>query len=156
MGIRTGPTTACSISWLVPNDDNRVADGLDIRLDFCHRQNIPIGDTGEFLSKDHPTPPASFLEVLIGLSRRLEFIAGGRASGWAWVLMNNLELHRIVDPVGRAKARRANAIMDRCIWRNYDPSGVGGFFPLTRPDEDQTQIELWYQMAAYVDELPRG
>jgi hypothetical protein len=138
--------------WLVPNDDNRKADGLDLRVEFCHRQNIPMGRVREFLDKESPSPPCSFLEVLIGLSRRLEFAAGGRANGWAWVLMHNLELHRITDPVGRAKARRANAILDKCIWRTYESNGRGGFFPLMWPDENQVHVELWYQMSAYINE----
>jgi hypothetical protein len=144
--------------WLTvtPNDDNRVADGLDLRVEFCHERDIPTESVPEFLSKEHPNPACSFLEVLIGLSRRLSFIAGGRSEGWAWVLMNNLELHRITDPVGRAKARRAHDILDTCIFRNYSPNGVGGFFPLSQSDEDQTRIELWYQMAAYVDDHPEG
>jgi hypothetical protein len=141
--------------WLqnVPNDDNRIGDGLDLRVDFCHQAGIPLGDTGRFLDRTAPVPPCSFLEVLIGLSRRLEFIAGGRANGWAWVLMNNLELHRITDPVGRGKARRASSIMERCVWRTYEPNGVGGFFPLENPNEDQREVELWYQMSAYVDDI---
>jgi hypothetical protein len=141
----------------VPNDNNRIGDGLDLRVEFCHEMDIPLGDAGRFLHKTVPVPPCSFIEVLIGLSRRLAFIAGGRAEGWAWELMNNLVLHRITDPVGRSKARQAKDILESCIWRNYAPDGRGGFFPLKQPYEDQTQVELWYQMAAYVNEIyPEG
>ena len=138
--------------WLVANDHNRIGDGLGLRVDFCNQQNIPMDQVPEFLDKEHPIPSCSFLEVLIGLSRRLEFNAGGRATGWAWVLMHNLELHRITDPVGRSKTRQANAIMDRVIWRKYDLDGRGGFFPLEASQEDQTKVEIWYQMAAYINE----
>lgn len=138
--------------WLIPNDDNRKGDGLDLRVEFCYAQNIRMGRVGAFLDKDNPDPPCSFLEVLVALSRRLEFAAGGSAPGWAWELITNLKLHRIMDPIGRAKARKANDILEKCIWRNYPSDGEGGFFPLSWPDEDQTQIELWYQMAAYINE----
>lgn len=141
--------------WLVPNDDNRVGDGLCLRVEFCRERDFSVVDE-DFLSQEHPNPPCSFLEVLIGLSRRLAFAAGGNAKGWAWVLMNNLALHRITDPVGRGKARRAHDIMDTCIWRTYSPDGVGGFFPLRQPAEDQSKVELWYQMAAYLNEYPEG
>jgi hypothetical protein len=57
------------------------------------------------------------------------------------------------DPLSRTKARRANAILDRVIRREYEPDGTGGFFPLQNPLEDQTQVEIWYQMAAYINEL---
>jgi hypothetical protein len=142
--------------WLVPNDDNRVADGLELRVDFCHKKGIPTERLGAFLHKEHPNPPCSFLEVLIGLSRRLAFVDIEISSpeGWAWILMNNLALHRITDPVGRGRARKAEEILDICIWRSYSPDGVGGFFPLRRPFEDQSKVEIWYQMAAYLNENP--
>lgn len=135
--------------WLVPNDDNRVADGLGLRIDFCRQVDIPTDSLVDL-------GPCSFLEVLIALSRRLEFNGGGSAAGWAWILMNNLQLHRITDPVGRSKARRANDIMDACIWRTYSYEGVGGFFPLKRAAENQCKVEIWYQMAAYLGEHPEG
>lgn len=144
--------------WLVPNDDNRVADGLELRVDFCHKHGIRAERMGTFLNKEHPNPPCSFLEVLIGLSRRLAFIDMEVSSpeGWAWILLNNLVLHRITDPVGRGRARKADKILDKCIWRGYDSNGAGGFFPLRRPHENQATIEIWYQMSAYLNENPEG
>jgi hypothetical protein len=142
--------------WFVPNDDNRKADGLDLRLEFCHEQDIPKADAGTFLDKEVPTPPCSFLEVLIALSRRLEFQAGGSAPGWSWILMNNLGLHRITDPVGRGKARQATDILEMCIYRTYEPDGRGGFFPLEEAPRDQREIEIWYQMPDYLEETLGG
>lgn len=134
---------------VVPRDDNRVGDGRDLRLDFCRYLRIP-SDVRDELG------PCSFLEVLIGLSRRLAFAAGGSSEGWAWQLVTNLELHRMWDPIGRAKAQKIAHILDRCIRREYEPNGQGGFFPLAWPDEDQRQVELWYQMSAYIGELHHG
>lgn len=127
-------------------DENRAVDGCDLRVEFAHanhvRTNI-LEDLG----------PCSFLEVLIGLSRRLSFAAGGSAPGWAWTLLGNLELFRMSDPLSRHKYRKAEEIMDIVIHRTYKPDGTGGFFPLAWPDDDQTQVELWYQMHAYIGEL---
>lgn len=127
---------------LIPNDHNRLADGLDLRREFCEERNIRAAPVG----------PCSFLEVLIGLSRRLAFIAGGDVRNWAWQLITNLELHRKPDPLTPRKASKVHDILDDCIGRSYRPDGLGGFFPLAWPDEDQTKVELWYQMAAYIDE----
>lgn len=139
----------------VPNDHNRCVDGLDLRLEFTRETRT--GRRGPvlraFLDRVHPDPPSSFLEVLIGLSRRVAFNLGGNAPGWAWVLLSNLDLHHMADPLTRGKARRANHILDRCIHREYAPDGSGGFFPLSQPQEDQTEVELWYQMAAYTIEI---
>lgn len=132
--------------WLVANDDNRIQDGLELRDEFCHANHIRIGSLADL-------GPCSFLEVLIGLSRRLAFLAGGGAPGWAWQLLNNLELHRMFDPLKERHARKIEDIMDAVIWRRYQPDGGGGFFPLIDSDDDQAKIEMWYQMAAYVGEL---
>lgn len=132
--------------WSVDHDDNRIADGLDLRVEFAHvvhvrrRQMEQLG-------------PCSFLEVLIGLSRRLAFMAGGEAAGWAWQLIINLELDRMPDPFSSRRARQAEKIMEVCVKRQYAPDGQGGFFPLAWPDEDQTKIELWYQMNSYAEEI---
>jgi len=135
--------------WLVPNDDNRVADGLDLRPEFCYAKRIPVSYSPDL-------GPCSFLEVLIGLSRRLSFIAGGSAQSWAWQLAANLKLDQMSDPLTPGRARRVEDILDRCIWRRYRHNGRGGFFPLMSTREDQTKVELWYQMSAYIDELGLG
>jgi len=127
--------------WIIPNDDNRVADGFDLRA--------------EFLRGSHYTFPfgVSVLEVIVALSRRLEFNAEGPAREWAWQLIKNLRLHKMADPLSFQKGRRIDEILDRLIWRTYKPNGVGGFFPLKDTDEDQTKIEIWYQMSAYIIDL---
>lgn len=130
-------------------DRNRLEDGLELRVEFCHERHIHT-------DAQHKLGPCSFLEVLIGLSRRLAFAQGGEARGWAWTLITNLELHRMSDPIGRNRARKVDDIIDACIWRNYGPDGVGGFFPLGYPQADQRQIEIWYQMHAFIDELHPG
>lgn len=133
-------------TWSVPMDDNREADGLALRVEFAHLEHIRQP------SMEH-LGPCSFLEVLVALSRRLAFVAGGNPAGWAWQLLSNLELHRLPDPFTRSKQHKASEIMLVAMNRTYLPDGTGGFFPLTRPDGDQTRIELWYQMNAFIAEL---
>lgn len=125
--------------WL-PNiwgDENRVDDGLYLRYEFGHQFDSPC----------------SVLEVLVALSRRLEFIVGGTASNWAWQLMHNLGLDRFPDPVSTKRMDKVADILEDLVYRNYSFGGWGGFFPLQNPTEDQTKVEIWYQMAAYVDEI---
>lgn len=132
--------------WSVPHDDNRLADGLDLRAEYAHDFGVSRDDMMAL-------GPCSFLEVLLGLSRKLAFTAGGKAPGWAWTLLENLGLSRMSDPFTRAKHNRTQEIMDTAIYRRYSPDGQGGFFPLAYSDDDQTTIELWYQMNAFVEEL---
>lgn len=133
--------------WLIPNDDNRMIDGLELRTEFLLEADAP-----RFVSPDG-FGVCSFLEMLVALSRRLAFQAGGEAEGWAWQLVVNLELHRLSDPLGRVRRTRVADILETVIYRNYNPDGTGGLFPLAWPQDDQKQVELWYQMAAYIDEI---
>lgn len=133
-------------TWSDPMDENRLVDGLDLRVEFARETHI----RPKIMER---LGPGSFLEVLIGLSHRLAFLAGGEAPGWSWELLTNLELNRLSDPLTPPKQRKAAEIMQTVMERTYSPDGTGGFFPLTRTDEDQTQIELWYQMNAFVSEL---
>jgi hypothetical protein len=129
--------------WIVPNDDNRLEDGLDIRAEYFR---IPREAARRF-------GPITVLEVIIGLSRRLAWLAEGSAEGWAWQLVCNLELHKFRDPLSKRKVRQVEEMLYALVWRTYTPDGVGGFFPLARPRGDQTKIEIWYQMHAYAKEI---
>lgn len=136
--------------WIIPNDDNRVHDGLELRIRFI----VDNGYEGlELYSKG--IKGASCLEVLIALSVRLEFQADGRQEFWAWQLIENLGLNKFKDPVTPRKAEQIDEILNTLIWRTYGRDGVGSFFPLAWPDVDKNmaEIEIWYQMAAYVNEI---
>ena len=128
--------------WTVPNDDNRLQDGLDLRAQFLNGARRTINLDG-----------ATILEVLIGLSRRVAFTAGGEAPWWAWQLIENLRLHKQADPLTNQKADVIDEKLQDLIWRTYQRDGQGGFFPLNSALEDQTKIEIWYQMNAYVMEI---
>lgn len=132
---------------LVPNDDNRILDGLDLRTEFLIGADAPRGISPDKFG------PCSVLEVLVALSRRLAWAAGGKADGWAWQLLVNLDLHKMSDPLGRIRQGRVHEILDRLIWRTYRQDGTGGFFPLSWPQDNQAKVEIWYQMSAYVNEI---
>jgi hypothetical protein len=138
--------------WVIPHDDNRVCDGLDLRTEY-------LDGTVGWKMEDIMRLPimtgkgASVLEVTIGLSRRVAFTCGGEAPWWAWQLMGNLGLYKFPDPMTKTKANRLNEILEALIWRTYKRNGEGGFFPLTDPKEDQTKVEIWYQMNQYAMEI---
>lgn len=132
--------------WVLPRDQNRIVDGLDLRVAFANEHRLRTNSL-EFLG------PCSFLEVLIGLSRRMAFIAGGEPPGWSWHLLTNLELDRLSDPFTRHKRNKAEEIMNIVIERTYSPDGTGSFFPLAWPEDDMTKVEIWYQMNTYTSEL---
>jgi hypothetical protein len=149
--------------WTVGNDDNRIEDGLELRYLFLTDENMsrdfgmmnagkqkPVKD---FEIAEFRAQPCSILEVLIALSRRLEFAEGSEAGWWAWKLLVNLDLHKMKDPLTPRKASRVDDILETLVWRTYNRNGEGGFFPLAFAEDDQRKVEIWYQMAAYLAEF---
>jgi len=130
----------------VPNDDNRVEDGRALRYEF-------IDDLGlEDVDPHWMAVGCSFLEMLIGLSRRLSFQDEGQPLEWFWHLLANLGL-RYNDRVRETTmGYEIKEVTDRVVYRTYDSSGRGGLFPLIHPDADQRRVELWYQLNAYLQE----
>ena len=127
--------------WIIPNDDNRIEDGKGLRYEFVDQEGLTDVDPG-WLGLG-----SSFLELLIGLSRRLSFMAEETPKFWFWHLVDNLGICYTDKVTLKADV---DMILDQVIWRTYGPDGVGGLFPLRRAQEDQTKIEIWYQMCAYV------
>lgn len=129
--------------WTVPNDDNRAEDGRDLRREFLNERKI-TGVDPEWVSIG-----CSMLEMLIGLSRRLSYEADGEARDWFWHVLRNVGLDRHHDG-RRYNPDSVGSILERVIWRTYLPDGHGGLFPLKEAHEDQRDVELWYQLSAYL------
>jgi hypothetical protein len=133
----------------VVNDENRIADGIALRREFLEAEGITDVDP------DWMAVGCSVLELMVGLSRRLEFEADkGKAHYWFWVLLENLGLAGYSDHRRFTKRllARIDDILDGLIYRNYEESGLGGLFPLQYPRHDQRDRELWYQMCDYIME----
>ena len=128
--------------WVVPNDDNRVEDGRDLRLRFLEEWHVRADQHWLGLG-------CSFLELLVGLAERLSFEAEGKPRTWFWELLSNLGLSRYNDYM-RIDTERIAEVCDRVIWRTYAPDGQGGLFPLRDPQENQLEVEIWYQLCAYI------
>lgn len=130
--------------WVVPGDDNRAADGLELRLNF-------LAETHFYKELTWFETPCSVLEMLIGLCYRVGFQTRTEVQDWFWTFIRNLgleECRRITD--GDVPA--IQEILDRFIWRNYSYDGRGGLFPLQEPHRDQRKIETWYQFGDYVED----
>lgn len=140
--------------WLVPNDDNRLEDGRDLRYEFIDEE--ALGD----IDHDWMTIGCSLLEMLIGISRRLEFEADGDAGvgEWFWHLIGNINLGNFNDEHFQSEQQTeyVNHVLETVVWRNYRSDGFGGLFPLRDPQEDQLKVELWYQLSNYLLEGHRA
>ena len=129
--------------WWVPNDDNRVEDGKALRDEFLDDEGIYDVDP------DWMEQGCSMLEMMIGLSRRLAFEAGGEPREWFFELLDNLGLSTYND-AEQFDEDRVDEAIDPVIWRTYGRDGTGGLFPLQHPKKDQREVEIWYQMNAYL------
>lgn len=133
--------------WFVPNDDNRVADGKDLRIEFLETTGYILDDPYQlWLELD-----CSMLEMLIALARRVSFESEEDPVAWFWRLVTNLELERYSDDIYEiAVSEEVEEALDRINQRTYSSDGVGGLFPLRNPTQDQRTVELWYQMSSYL------
>lgn len=136
--------------WFVLNDDNRAEDGKDLRAQFLEARDI-----------HNPDPVwmdlgCSMFEMLIALSRKLSFEDDQEPKFWFWQLMENLGLQEYNDRQyswDHAEAEKiVDETLDQVIWRYYSFDGRGGLFPLQVTMEDQRNVEIWYQLQAYLIE----
>lgn len=138
--------------WL-PNDHNRASDGRELRYEFIEAFDL----------KEDPNwleIPCSIFEMLVGLSRRASFQSfdHNRTSYyWFWKMCDNLEIRKYTDERWNdGIAEAVSEVLSVLNSRAYESNGQGGLFPLRNPPSDQTQMELWYQLSAYLlenDEL---
>lgn len=139
----------------LPNDDNRVEDGKKLRETFAE---ISETDTDDIL--DCLVGPCSMLEMIIGVAVRMDFQLfdsrkGERTAKWFWELIRNLDLKDYTDQHLSYEANRSQVenILERLLERDYGRNGQGGLFPLRMTHgRDQRNVEIWYQMMAYIDE----
>jgi hypothetical protein len=132
----------------VSHDENRVGDVAEFRQRFVNEfPGIPEEELAEVMS-----PNASIFEVLVGLALRGNFQNNLPIQVWFGIFLRNLGLTNFDDYRFRVNRNRAFQILRTFNDRTYQPNGQGGLFPLRRPKQDQREVELWYQMGAYLTE----
>lgn len=129
--------------WFVPNDDNRLEDGRQLRYDFVEEMHIHEAD------HHWMEIGCSMLELLVAMAKRLEFEDGKEAGWWFGTMLRNIGLDDLNDATAWSEQDVID-VLDTVIFRTYKPNGRGGLFPLRRPDTDQREVELWYQLNAYL------
>lgn len=136
--------------WFVPNDDNRVEDGKELRYEFLAEKGTDEVDL-EWMALG-----CSMLEMLIALSHRASFVSDKAPGDWFWLLMRNAELDGYNDRRYSSRvAKEVDEKLDRIINRTYSRNGEGGLFPLRQTPNDQRKVEIWYQMSEFLlEEFP--
>lgn len=124
----------------VPNDENRAEDGMALREEFVLRYGINMG----YREREWMRFECSIFEMMVALSERAAFQSDLTVGDWLGIITENLGIRSGQVPP-RAAARKLNR-------RTYAADGTGGMFPLMHPNQDQREVEIWYQMSAYLIE----
>lgn len=136
---------------MIPNDDNRKVEGIRLRDEFISQYRATRMDRSQLCSMTDDE--ASLFEMLVALSRRANFIVNVGLEIWFREFLGNLGLLEYSD--ARYHPRyipRITRALRKFNDRRYNAAGKGGIFPLKMPNRDQRQVEIWYQMAAYMTE----
>lgn len=134
--------------WSVPNDDNRAADGRELRRNFVRENRLR-----ENLYQDWFAEDATLFEVIVALCWRADFNTDLSPPWWFKTFLDNLGLSRYTN--FHFKPQDTFAIertLHKLNNRHYSMNGRGGLFPLRYTTNDQRGVELWYQMAEYQTE----
>lgn len=134
----------------VPNDDNRRIEGEELREEFISK--TPVVDAEDY-AELHSNGKASIFEMFIGLAKRGDHVVELGTPAWMHMFLENLGLAKYTDARFRVSDRpEVERIIRTFNQRQYERNGQGGIFPLKKSRKDQRQVELWYQMAAYMNE----
>lgn len=132
-------------TWVVSRDENRAEDGIELREYF-------LRETGLHPDIDWFNQPCSVLEMFIAFSNRAYFqLDDISPKDWFWEFMTNLKLDEF-RRVSESDEREIHHILKTFLSREYEDDGQGGMFPMRRPEQDQREVEIWYQFCEYVED----
>lgn len=140
--------------WSVPNDDNRMSDGMNIRYNYAYEHDILDKELDELM-----LVPCSVMEVVCGLAIRMDDIMRDpiepHIDRWFWEMLENLGVSECTDTAyekGAWTPIDLYNILDIFMDRKYDELGHGGLFPRNFCDKNLKEIELFSQMNGYLSE----
>lgn len=137
--------------YIHPRDINRAKDGADLRYRFALIQGLD--DVPPYLDGY----PCSVLEMMVALAIRCEETImddpqiGDRTSQWFWGMVNNLGLGAMFDDVYDSDT--VDYILNRFLYREYEPDGRGGLFTIRGCEYDLRKAEIWHQLNWYLNNI---
>ena len=130
---------------VVDMDENRRIDGFNLR-ELFESDDCPMMGEGSLNDE------VSVLEVLVALAMSFRELNNDKepVAFYFWEMIGNLGLLNCTDlDWVEGVEEYVDNIIDTFLDRDYEANGDGGLFPLLDPQEDQTEVELWYQLSAY-------
>ena len=136
-----------------PHDENRADDGINLRYRFAEEFQYD----SSLISVSVDITDCSILEMLVALAVRCEEHImydgdyGDRTGKWFWGMIFNLGLKSMDD--FHFNSDFVDGIIQRFLNRHYAPDGEGGLFTIYNCDEDLRNVEIWYQLCWYLNEV---
>lgn len=138
----------------IPLDENRGADGKDLRLRFVETTSEYTYNHAYLYLMDYE---ATMLEVMVALTLKCEENImrdddlGDRSYEWFYGMLCSSGLDACDDD--HFDEDKAYEIVERILERKYSRNGKGGLFTLINPPKDLRRVEIWYQLLWYLDEV---
>lgn len=134
--------------WVIPRDENRAADGIELRHQYMSTRNIQAFTITELQQ------PCSVLEMMVALAKRCDFQTMTNFDddqSWIWFdgMLMSLGLLDMDNSVFDENI--VNDILERWMSRKHSPDGQGGLFYIPGFTEDMRKMEIWYQMCSFVN-----
>lgn len=140
-------------TYIIAMDGNRAEDGVDLRYRFGYECGIDDSIIATYLD-DHPS---SVLEVMVALALRSEEMIYGNVDDHGplaqmfWTMIKNLGLDAMTDC--NYNADYVDEVIFEFLNREYKYNGDGGLFVVQNPMRDMRDVEIWYQMNWYLNEI---
>ena len=141
-------------TYTIALDGNRAEDGIDLRERYTCGFRYK---DAEIVANQLNDEPCSILEMMVALAVRCEEHImdnpdiGDRTYRWFWDMIDNLGLGSMND--SEFDETYVEEVVDRFLNREYEPNGKGGLFTVKRCRYDLRNVEIWYQMCWYLDDI---
>lgn len=142
-------------TYTIDMDGNRETDGIDLRYRFAYEFDYSRPTVATYLDDK----PCSVLEMMVALAFRCEekIMAdsdiGDRTGHWFFAMISSLGLKSMND--AKFDESYTDDVIDRFLNRRYERNGEGGLFTVNHCFRDMRNIDIWYQMQFYLNELDR-
>lgn len=140
-------------TYILMMDENRLEDGLNLRYRFGQEEGVPQVEIVNRLDISE----CSVLEMMAALAIRCEESimndpeVGDRTSRWFMDMLHNLGLSAMDD--SNYDQEEVDRKIDILLHRRYASDGRGGLFHLKHCTDDLRNVQIWYQMNWYLNEI---
>ena len=139
--------------YILPLDGDRAEHGIELRYRFGRERGYHDAMIASYLDDR----PCSILEMMVALAVRCEERImwdpdiGDRTNLWFWDMIKSLGLTSMDDE--NYDMEYVEDVIFKFLNRTYKPNGKGGLFTVKNAGCDLRNVEIWYQMCRYLNNI---